>query len=128
MSDFDRGPKTGGISVENPVVRAEQLLNKPSTGKVAQGQAFEPTADIGILRESPHSYEAGEFLKALGVKKTEFPRRIEPNANYPTELPEKIRLQLQNQRLQKVEHGEAAGAFRDQLLLLPGVGCKIVAA
>lgn len=125
MSDFDRGPKTGGISVENPVVRAEQLLNKPSTGKVAQGQAFEPTADIGILRESPHSYEAGEFLKALGLKNTQFPGRIEPNANYPTELTERIRLQLQNRQ---VEHGEAAGAFRDQLLLLPGVGCKIVAA
>lgn len=124
MSDFDRGPKTGGVSVENPVVRAEQLLNKPSTGQVAQGQAFEPTADIGILRESPHSYEAGEFLKALGLKNTQFPQRIEPNANYP-KLTGNNRLQLQNRQ---VEHEEAAGAFRYQLLLLPGVGCKIEAA
>lgn len=123
MSDFDRGPKTGGVSVENPVVRAEQLLNKPSTGKATQSQAVQPSANIERLGGNLHSHEAGEFLKALGLNKQLIPG-IERNATYPTELTERIRLQLQK----KVEHGEAAGAFRDQLLLLPGVGCKIEAA
>lgn len=122
MSDFDRGPKTGGVSVENPLVRAEQLLNKPSTGKATQSQAVQPSANIERLGGNLHSHEAGEFLKALGLN-TQLTPGVERNATYPTELTEWIRL-----RLQKVEHGEAAGVFRDQLLLLPGVGCKIEAA